>query len=195
VICIEVGALVRGVTWKIALNHVTAQGIYGHRENLDWDRPQKLGLALKTKTATHDRILVAAQHNLSLQLEGVDQVAWYLDRIREVAQGRTVAVRPHPRCPLDRSRFPHWVQWQQPAKLPNTYDSFDISWGYDAVINYNSGPGIQAVIEDIPAVTHSSSLAHGVQDRQQWLTEISHTEYTVPEIQSGIWVKRIGLDN
>jgi len=28
-------------------------------------------------------------------------------------------------------------------------------------------------------------------DREQWLTEICHTEYTVQELREGLWLKRI----
>lgn len=191
VICIEVGALQRGHTWKISVNHVNAQGYYGHQQDLDWDRPQQLGIKLQHKSKTHGRILVAGQHRQSLQLEGVDQEDWYLQRISEVAQGREVVIRPHPRCALDRSRFPSTVSWQQPVRVPGTYDSFDMNLDFDAVINYNSGPGIQAVIAGVDAVVDSSSLAYNVKDRHQWLVEICHTEYTVEEIEQGIWIKRI----
>ena len=40
VVIIETGALYRGRTWKISVNHVNAQGYYGHQENLDPDRPR-----------------------------------------------------------------------------------------------------------------------------------------------------------
>ena len=97
----------------------------------------------------------------------------------------------------------HWIAvdfhltlfWQQPKKLINTYDSFDLDWNFDAVINYNSGPGIQAVIAGVPAVVDSTSLAYGVEDRDRWLVEICHTEYTVEEIEQGTWVKRTGLEH
>lgn len=193
VICIEVGALRRGITWKIALNHVTAQGHYGHRENLDLDRPQKLGIALRNNHTNHGQILVAGQHNQSLQLQGVNQEAWLVDQIKKTAAGRKIVVRSHPRCALNRSCFSQDVFWQQPKKIVNTYDSFDIDWNFDAVINYNSGPGIQAVIAGVTAIVDQTSLAYGVVDRQQWLIEICHTEYTLEEIESGSWVKRIGL--
>jgi hypothetical protein len=137
---------------------------------------------------------VAGQHNQSLQLEGVDQEAWYVQKINEVADSKQVVVRPHPRCPLDRSRFPKTVIWEQPRKLANTYDNFDMHWNFDTVINYNSGPGIQATIAGVPAIVDKTSLAYGVEDREQWLVEICHTEYTVEEIESGTWVKRIGLE-
>jgi hypothetical protein len=67
-------------------------------------------------------------------------------------------------------------------------------WNFDTVINYNSGPGIQATIAGVPAIVDKTSLAYGVEDREQWLVEICHTEYTVEEIESGTWVKRIGLE-
>ena len=41
VVIIDIGALYRGKTWKIAVNSITANGYYGHTENLDWDRPRK----------------------------------------------------------------------------------------------------------------------------------------------------------
>lgn len=192
VVCIEIGALNRGTTWRIALNHVNALGHYGHKQNLDWDRPAKLGIKLQTNKFNHGRILVAGQHQQSLQLEGVDQEAWYLKQIENI--DKQIVVRPHPRCPLDRSRFPKDVVWEQPRKLVNTYDSFDMHWDFDTVINYNSGPGIQSVIAGVPVIVDRSSLAYGVVDREQWLVEICHTEYTVDEIERGTWVKRIGLE-
>lgn len=193
VICIEIGALLRGITWKIALNHVTAQGHYGHKDNLDLDRPKKLGIALSHNKINQGQILVAGQHNQSLQLQGVDQEAWLVEQINNTANGRKVVVRPHPRCALDRGRFPGDVVWQQPRKVINTYDSFDMSWDFDAVINYNSGPGIQAAIAGVPVVVDQTSLAYGITDRPQWLIEICHTEYTVEEIEAGTWLRRIGL--
>jgi hypothetical protein len=193
VVCIEVGALNRGVTWKIALNNITSQGYYGQHLDQDPDRPEKLGIALHTNPLNHGRVLVAGQHNRSLQLEGVDQEAWYVKQIETI--DRQIIVRPHPRCPLDRSRFPKHVVWEQPRKLANTYDSFDMHWDFDAVINYNSGPGIQSVIAGVPVIVDSSSLAYGIEDREQWLIDICHTEYTLEEIESGTWARRIGLEN
>lgn len=192
VVCIEVGALHRGVTWKIALNNVNADGYYGHQLDQDPDRPAKLGIRLQTNSVNHGRVLVAGQHNRSLQLEGVDQEAWYLKQIENI--DKQVVVRPHPRCPLDRNRFPKHVIWEQPQRLADTYDSFNIHWDFDAVINYNSGPGIQAAIVGVTPVVDQTSLAYGIQDREQWLIDICHTEYTVEEIEQGLWVKRIGLD-
>jgi hypothetical protein len=72
-----------------------------------------------------------------------------------------------------------------------------------AVVNHNSGPGTQAAIAGSRPVVHESSLAAPVAvsfadiekpydiDRSQWLIEICHTEYTVEELRTGQWLKRI----
>ena len=69
VIIIEVGALHRGRTWKIAVNHVTSQGYYGHTQDLDPDRPAKLGVMLSTNNIRRPDIMIAAQHSRSLQVQ------------------------------------------------------------------------------------------------------------------------------
>jgi hypothetical protein len=28
-------------------------------------------------------------------------------------------------------------------------------------------------------------------DRDQWLVEIAHTEYTIPELEAGLWIQRL----
>ena len=92
---------------------------------------------------------------------------------------------------------------QKPNLIAGSYDSFDLAFDYHAIVNYNSGPGIQAAIAGCRPVVHTSSLAHPVSvalqdieapyqiDRSQWLVEICHTEYTVEELRSGLWVTRI----
>jgi hypothetical protein len=205
VIIIETGALRRGHTWKIAINNITSQGYYGHENNLDPGRPDQLGIQLLSSTPTNPGILIAAQHSCSHQLAGVDQESWItsmIDKISAVTD-RKIYVRPHPRSPINRSRIPNSVQIVVPKKLTDTYDSFDLDVKYHAVINYNSGPGIQAALSGIRTVVDASSLAHPVSidlseleaayacDRHRWLIEIAHTEYTIDEIRTGIWLPRL----
>jgi hypothetical protein len=71
------------------------------------------------------------------------------------------------------------------------------------VVNHNSGPGIQAALAGARPLVSKSSLAHPVAidlaqiekpyvvDRQRWLVEICHTEYTLDEIRKGTWLKRL----
>ena len=205
VIVVEVGALYRGQTWKIAVNNITSVGYYGHTENLDWDRPKKLNISLAVQSRHTDEIVIAAQHPRSLQTADIlDMNTWVLEKISMLKSvtDRPIVVRPHPRAKLNLS-LPPDVKLVQPQKLTNTYDSYDMHYRCHAVVNHNSGPGTQAAIAGCRPIVDQSSLAAPVGiniadlekpydiDRARWLVEICHTEYTVEEIVSGIWLKRI----
>ena len=205
VIIAEVGSLVRGVTWKISVNHVTAQGHYGNQHDLDPDRPVRLGLRLGTGS-TAPGILIASQHSRSLQVQDIpDMTQWVIDRVHDLLQhtDRPIFVRPHPRSALDIMRLPRNITVVAPRPVLGTYDAFDWHTNYHAIVNHNSGPGINAALAGNRPVVDSSSLAHPVSiniadierpysvDRQQWLIEIAYTEYTLDEIQQGTWLKRL----
>jgi hypothetical protein len=206
VIIIEIGALYRGNTWKISVNNVTAQGYYGHLDNLDFDRPRKLGISLATQLITKPNIVIALQHTKSLQVANIpDMTAWLTDTIKIVQNNtsRPITIRPHPRCQIPMPYLPAGVTVEQPRPVANTYDSFDMHFDCHAVINYNSGPGIQAAIAGVRPVVDNTSLAYPVSvgfadieqpyttDRSLWLTQVCHTEYTVEELGRGLWLKRI----
>ena len=203
-IIIDIGALRRGTTWKVAVNNINATGHYGHLDNLDWDRPRKMNLTLGTPTTTKSHIVIAAQHTQSEQLAGVDLTTWIHAQIQLIKHhtDRPIHIRPHPRCSLKTSSFAG-VKVESPNRVSNTYDSFDLGLDCHAIVNYNSGPGIQAAIAGVRPVVDATSLAHpvgvGIADiekpymanRDLWLTQISHTEYTVAELEQGLWLKRI----
>lgn len=207
VVVVDVGLLCRGTTWKIALNHVNQLGYYGHTENLDQDRPAQLGVKLSSNSSTNPAILIAAQHKRSLQLVDQNPEQWIVQQVEAIRKvsDRPVVVRPHPRSPLDLSLLGNTITVEQPQKIANTYDSFDINFDYHAVVNYCSSPGIQAAIAGTRPVVAACSLAFPVSvavedieqpymlDREQWLIEICHTEYTVEEIKQGSWIHRLKL--
>jgi hypothetical protein len=209
VIVVDVGALYRGETWKIALNSVTADGYYGHQENLDQDRPRKLGISLAINLSRNPRIVIAAQHARSLQVSGLASMEdWVVKQVEQLRQltDRPIVVRPHPRSALDWAglvHLPRDVVIEQPVKVANTYDSYNLAFDCHAIVNHNSGPGIQAALAGTRPIVDASSLAYPVSismadidrpytlDRDQWLVEICHTEYTLKEIESGSWLIRL----
>ena len=209
VIIVDVGALYRGETWKIAINSITAEGHYGHTENLDWNRPRKLGISLAINLSRNPRIVIAAQHAHSLQVAKLASMEnWIIEQIVQLrgVTDRPIVVRPHPRSRLDTARLSHVatdVCVEKPIKVVNTYDSYNLAFDCHAMVNYNSGPGIQAALAGTRPVVDRSSLAYPVSvrlqdieqpyvvDRDQWLTEICHTEYLVEEIESGLWLNRL----
>jgi hypothetical protein len=200
VVVLEVGALNRDATWKVMVNHTTADGMHGgmHKE-LDYDRPGKLGIKLRTPNKPKDHIVIAMQHTKSLQTQGVDLTHWANNQIAQLKQytDRPIHIRPHPRHSINTAQFRN-VKIELPQKLSNTYDSFDFDLNVHAVVNYNSGPGIQGAINGTRVVVDETSLAYPVsinvseienayiKDRTQWLVEMCHTEFTLDEIKQGV---------
>jgi hypothetical protein len=164
VIIIDVGTLYRGETWKIAINSITAHGYYEHTKNLDWDRPKKLGISLALNLSPNPQIVIAAQHKKSLQVAGlVSMEDWILTQVNDIktVTDRPIVIRPHPRSPIDHTQFQN-VTIEQPKKIVSTYDSYNLAFDCHAIVNYNSGPGIQAALAGTRPVVDSSSLAHPV---------------------------------
>jgi len=205
VMIIEVGNLVRGSTWRISLDHIHGLGIFGNSENLDKSRPTVLGLNLKPlNQKRNNKILIACQHERSLQWEGQPSMAeWAKRKVAEIRKftEKNIIIRPHPRSLFMLNI--EGVQVEQPKKIPNSYDSFDIDYNYHCVINHNSGPAVQAAINGIPVICDRSSLAFPVSeqidnidnptlpDRAEWFLKLCHTEWTVNEISSGLPIQRL----
>ena len=205
VMIIEVGNLIRGTTWRISLDHIHGLGIFGNSENLDQARPKMLGVGLKpVDDDRNNKILIACQHERSLQWEGQASMAeWVKQKVAEIRKftDKTVVVRPHPRSPVSLNI--QGVIVEQPKKIPNSYDSFDINYKYHCVINHNSGPAVQAAISGIPVICDHTSLAFDVSDvieninrptlpdRTQWFVKLCHTEWTVQEISTGVPIQRL----
>lgn len=208
VIIIDVGSLQRGQTWKVALNHITAEGYYGHTEKLDWDRPRRLGISLAINVSRSPTILLVGQHPKSLQMASMPgPEEWANQKFKELRShtDRPIVYRPHPRATVYRHKLLADISVIEPNPVPNTYDHFDLYFDYHAIVNHNSGPGIQAAISGTRPIVDATSLAYPVSvvlkdldcpytvDRDRWLVEICHTEYTVQEIEQGLWLQRLNI--
>jgi hypothetical protein len=204
VIVLEVGQLMRGVTWKMGINGVNARAQWG--EGTESERANKLAMRLQS-WHQGDHILIAMQRSDSEQWAGLPPAEQWLehtvDRIREHTD-RPIVVRPHPRQKL--KPIPG-VKIQQPQALRGTYDEFDFrsslgrAW---AVVNENSGPGSQAIIDGVPAFVGADSMALPVAntdfafiekprmpERSAWLEQLCHTEWTLGEIAAGLPLGRL----
>jgi hypothetical protein len=205
VVIIEVGNLKRNELWRICLNHINGLGVFGNDQQLDENRPRNLSVNLHP--ISNDRrgeILIATQHERSLQWSGMPTMqAWTENTISIIKKytNRRIVVRPHPRSP-----FPvkiSGVLVDSPRRVPNTYDDFNIFYNYHCVVNYNSGPAVQAAIRGVPVICDSSSLAGSLSeklenienpilpDRTEWFLKLTHTEWTVDEISQGIPLQRL----
>lgn len=203
VFVIEVGALKRGESWKLSVNHIDSSGIYGNNTDLDISRPAKLGISLKAEQENRkESILIACQHQQSLQWAGMPSMdRWLIDEIQKIRQKykMPIVVRPHPRSPF-RKFFERDVTFEQPSKINDTYDQFDIDYNHYFVVNYSSSPSIQAAISGIPVICNQKSLAHPVSsplhdpkvvNRDEWLIKLCHTEWTLDEMVTGTPQQRL----
>jgi len=205
VFILEVGALKRGYTWKIALNNITSDGIYGNTDNLDTKRPGKIGVSLSPVNDIRKKeIMIACQHQKSHQVHNQESLEyWLLTKVSEIKKytDRPILIRPHP-----RSQFSFKVPGTtviSPKRLANTHEEYDIDYNYHCVINHNSGPSIVAAIRGTPVICDSSSLAYPVSgkiegienirltERENWFLSICHTEWTNDEINRGLPISRL----
>jgi hypothetical protein len=208
VIVLEVGGIKRGTTWKVGLNGINRDAYFGPVGN-NSDRSVLLGLQITPQKTNGEFILIAGQHERSLQWQGQPRMSkWFLktyDEIRKYTD-RTIVFRPHPRCRLEHiERGLRNVYRQEPRKLPGTYDDYDMKFdNIWATVNWSSNPGIHSVIQGVPAFVGPNSLAYDVAntdlanienplmpDRQQWLNDYAWTEFTLEEIANALPLSRI----
>jgi len=208
VIVLEVGGIKRGTTWKVGLNGINRDAYFGPVGNSS-DRSVLLGLQITPQKADGEFILIAGQHERSLQWQGQPRMSkWFLktyDEIRKYTD-RTIVFRPHPRCRLEHiERGLRHVYRQEPRKLSGTYDDYDMKFdNIWATVNWSSNPGIHSILQGVPAFVGPSSLAYDVAntdladienpvmpDRQQWLNDYAWTEFTLKEIASALPLSRI----
>jgi len=209
-IVLEVGGIKRGTTWKVGLNGINRDAYFGDSNNDD-SRKHLLGLLEKPWRTNGEYILIAGQHDKSLQWQGMPRMSnWFLNTYDEIRKhtDRPIIFRPHPRCRLEHiERGLKHVYRQEPQHVNGTYDSFDM--GFDNIhctVSYSSNPGIHSVIEGVPAFVSTHSLAYDVAndidflhdiespiepDRTQWLNDYAWTEFTIDEISQGIPLKRL----
>lgn len=205
VIVAEVGMIKRGHTWKLGIN--------GTGLSADWgvgsvdNRSTQLGLTCLPWTNQGKNIIIAVQRNDSEQWARMPPTdIWLNETIATLKKytDRPIIIRPHPRQKL--SNITDCVI-DDPQPIPNSYDCFNYPKSLNnawAVINWNSGTGTQAILAGVPAFVGPLSLAAPVgnlsldqienplrPNRDAWLEDIAHTEWTILEIQSGYPLKRL----
>jgi len=209
VIVIEVGCLQRGILWKVGVNGTLPRPCLAAAGGPG--RASLLGMKMRPwRKDRGEAVMLCLQRTQSQQWQTMPSVEeWIkeiLDQVR-VHTDRPIIVRPHPRQRL-RDIPSHW-HVQLPLHQSGTYDDFDFDRSLDAawaVINFNSHPGIQSVIQGVPAFVDATSLAAPVAnldlskindpampDRESWFEDLAWTEFSVEEIRRGVPLDRLCL--
>ena len=204
VIVAEVGMIQRGQTWKIGING-TGIGSYNF-DNLIPNRADRLNLKLQP-WRNGSNIVIAMQRQDSEQWHGLPPInQWLESTVAEIRKhsDRPIVIRPHPRSGCN---IPSGCLIDRPQFTAGSYDDFDFDRVLESahcVVNWNSGPGSQALIAGVPAFVGPDSLASPIanwdlsqienpprSERSVWLEQLAHTEWTVEEIRSGLPFKRL----
>ena len=209
VIVLEVGSLVRNFTWKVAVDGINYTAEFAN-ENSPPDRWKSLGIQMKPWRKSGDNIIICCQNSRSHTWAYNDQTVWVNNIIEEITTytSKNIYVRPHPRCPIRESAVSRKARILRPVYVGG-YDDFDFTNSLEgcwAVINPNSNPAIESIINGIPAFVDSTSMASPVAnpvnnmsmitdpempDREQWAHDLAYSEWTKDEIADGIPWKRL----
>ena len=204
VIVAEIGMIQRGQTWKIGIN---GTGISSYNfDNLIAGRADNLNLKLQP-WRNGSNIVIAMQRQDSEQWHGQPPMnQWLESTVAEIRKhsNRPVVIRPHPRSGCN---IPSGCLIDRPQFNAGSYDDFDFDRVLESahcVVNWNSGPGSQALIAGVPAFVGPSSLASPIanwdlsqienpprSERSVWLEQLAHTEWTVEEIKTGLPFTRL----
>ena len=208
VIVLEVGTLARSKTWRVGVNGINREAIFGN-ENSDNARRKKFKLKYNNNRSNNNGpIIICGQSPKSRQWRDMPSLQiWVANMIQTIRTqtDRHIIVRPHPRYPIPKMEFVN-VSYQIPNHVKNDTWDLDVKNAY-AIVNLSSGPGIQGAISGVPVYVGEESLAYDIGNpllgdylnpiqtdydkKNQWLNDLTYTEWDVNEIAQGIPLKRL----
>jgi hypothetical protein len=208
---LEVGALRRNTSWKVAIGGINRDADFGN-QHVDDNRLALFNLIPYPWHKEGEHIIICGQNEKSIAWNQGNMQTWanrIIDWIRSQTD-RPIWFRPHPRFIVN---FPEakekkiFVSQPKLLKLVGTTDEVDFTQALaraHAVINYNSNPAIESILAGVPVYVDKSSLCWDVgnpiggdvnspakPDRTEWLKKISYTEWFIEEIRQGIPWKRL----
>ena len=209
VIVIEVGGLLRNISFKVGINGINKDADFAN-QTFDEQRWPLFKHELRPWNPTGDLIVICGQHDASEQWKGLPRMSqWIEQQITEIRKytTRPILVRPHPRNTItfDENKFKN-VKVRLPKRDFMTYDDTDFKATLErtwAVVNHSSNPAMEAVIKGIPVFVSESSLCHDVgnikladintpamPNRLNWAHQLAYTEWFADEIEQGLpWAR------
>lgn len=208
VIVIEVGGLVRNLTWRLSINGITRSAIFPKIEKINYDRPKILNLNL-LPWHEGNYVLICGQHGKSEQWINMPPIEqYYKQTVIELRKytDKPIVIRSHPRYReniffnVDKEFYKQYsIEWNSPKRVQQTYDSFDLEpllAHCHCVVSHSSNSGISSILAGTPAIVSKESLAYdmGTDDlslinnlpkpnRDQWLVNLCHKEWLEDELE------------
>jgi hypothetical protein len=206
VIILEVGAVKRGVTWRVGLNGISRSALITKDKD---DFITDITQSLKPWRDSGDYILICGQNDKSLLWNSMPKMGTWVSNVIEKIQNytsRPIIFRPHPRCPVsDIESYFKNVYRQTPAHMSSTYDTYNLNFdNIHAVVSWSSSPGSLAVINGVPVFAGVDNFAYPVAnaelsdietpampDRNIWFSEFLNSEFTLNELTAGMPLKTL----
>ena len=216
ILVIEVGGLLRNETWRMGIGGINAVADFANDDvdHVDDSRVQKMGLRMKNWTypESNQPIYICLQNSNSEAWTGGKVDNWLQDIVEHIRYQteRPIFIRQHPRHQTNIGHIMNMhnnIQESKPIFTDGDKVDFikKLSSAY-CVVNYNSNPAIEAVMNGVPVMVHESSLCREVgnsltcninalitPDRTHWLNKLSYCEWYVDEIKKGIPWQRLKM--
>ena len=206
---IEVGGLVRNQSWRIGIGGINAEANFAN-DNVDDARIKKFNLYPKPWRGG-DHIIICTQNINSAAWHGGNMIEWVDKQLQWIRSqsNRKVFIRIHPRHkinaqPLTKKYKDVHISTPKPTGNVDEVDFKKLLQDAHAVVNYNSNPAIESVLEGVPVFVDNSSLCRSVgntiggdienpvtPDRTEWCKRISYCEWFVDEIEQGLPWRRL----
>ena len=205
---LEVGALARNHSWKIAIGGINRDADFAN-SSVDDKRLSLFNLHTRPWRNNGKYIIVCGQNERSLAWDQGTTSDWAQSMFKWIRRYTEMPIwfRPHPRFPVSiKESKSNNVRISTPKKIGKIDEvDFDSALKHAyAVVNYNSNPAIESVLAGVPVFVGESSLCWSVgneigtnlnppatPDRTEWLKQISYTEWFTKEIGNGIPWKRL----
>lgn len=213
IIVIEVGSIFRDQTWRVGIGGINRLAEFANKTNIDEDRKKKFNLRIRPYIDSGEFITIATQRQDSHQWFGMPATdVWIKQNVEQIRKytDKPIVIRPHP-----RDRVTDYNKLAE--ELPGLYFDMPQSIGVGdqvnfksiltrswCIVNYSSGPALEAVLNGIHVYTGAASFAYPLSirdwkdienpprvDRSEWLDEYVHTEWWPEEISEGIPWKRL----
>ena len=211
ILVIEVGGLLRNETWRMGIGGINANADFAN-QIVDDSRVRKMGLTMHDwrDAKSGGPIYVCLQNTNSEAWTGGNVDNWLHDIIEHIRYqtDRQIFIRQHPR---HQTKIKHVINMHtniaESRPIFTEGDKVDflkkLQTAY-CVVNYNSNPAIEAVLNGVPVVVDDSSLCRDVgnsllcninnlhtPERDTWLNKLSYCEWYVDEIAQGIPWQRL----
>lgn len=202
---IEVGGLIRNESWRMGIGNINALANFAN-QSADDARLSKLKLDNPAPWKNGEHVIICTQNVNSDAWTGGNIIDWCNKQVAWIRSqsDRYIYLRTHPRHQVNLSQIANRYKgvYISTPKMTGNGDEVDFASllnNAHAVVNYNSNPAIEAVLQGVPVYVDESSLCRPVgnligsdienpakPNRTEWLKQISYCEWFVDEIRQGL---------